>query len=716
MHRRSLRRLASVLLASAALGAIAPARLGAGGLAVQDQNVPGITPASLAQSLAGPGITISNVTYIGTLESAGQFQGPPTIIGFDQGVILSSGWGVDVIGPNSSDTTSQALGTGGDPDLELLSGFNTFDKTVLEFDFVPQGSTIAFDYVFASEEYNEFANTQFNDVFAFFVNGTNCALVPGTGQPVSINTINGGNPFGTNPQNGQLYRNNDPNDPGSTIDTGVDGLTVVLSCFASVTPGLPNHIKLAIADASDGQYDSYVFLKAQSFVSSELSVGDASASESAGVMNFSVVRTGSVAQYSTVSWATANGTAVAPGDYLAASGGLTFNPGVTARNIAVGIVGDALDENDETFTVSLTSPLGASLLDSQGTGTIFDDDAAPALSLGDCAVLEGDAGSTPCAMVARLSAPTSFPVTAAYATANGTATAGLDYTAASGSITLAPLSTSTPIPVSVLGDGVIEIDETFDMTLSGPSNATLGDAQGQGSILDDDAASLSTLELTHGARHVADLAGPIPAVGGGTPDLYRIHQQPLSSYEIVVDGVSGDVAPGLLLERLAADNVTVLEAGTPVAGGASLGLRWENAVTLPVSSQHIRVSGTCGASCGPEDVYRIRAWDTTLALARFNNSATQVTVAVLHNEGSASVSGHLNFWSPAGVQLLSHPFTLASRATLTQNTLALPGLQGQGGTVTVSHDGPYGTLVGKAVAVEPATGFTFDTPFQPRPR
>jgi hypothetical protein len=115
-------------------------------------------------------------------------------------------------------------------------------------------------------------------------------------------------------------------------------------------------------------------------------------------------------------------------------------------------------------------------------------------------------------------------------------------------------------------------------------------------------------------------------------------------------------------------------------------------------------------------VYRVRAWDTTLVLARFNNSATQVTVAVLHNEGSASVSGHLNFWSSAGVRLLSQPFTLAPRATLVLNTSALPGVQGQGGSATVSHDGPYGTLVGKAVAVEPATGFTFDSAIESRPR
>jgi hypothetical protein len=282
MHRSLFARPVPLLLAPIVALMIAPAQVMAAGLTVQDQTTPGVTPTTLAQSLAGAGVTISNVTYAGTTKSSGQFQGGGSIIGFEEGVILSSGFATDVIGPNSSDSTSRDLGTPGDPDLSALSGFPTFNATVLEFDFVPQGSTLTFQYVFASEEYNEFANTQFNDVFAFFVNGANCATVRSTGQPVSINTINGGNPFGTNPQNPGLYRNNDPNDPGATIDTQVDGLTVVLTCNATVDPAVTNHIKLAIADASDPILDSYVFLRAQSFVSSNISLSPLTATNPVG--------------------------------------------------------------------------------------------------------------------------------------------------------------------------------------------------------------------------------------------------------------------------------------------------------------------------------------------------------------------------------------------------------------------------------------------------
>ncbi len=186
--------------------------------------------------------------------------------GFNDGIILSTGLISDVVGPNNSDSTSWEFVTAGDAELTALSGFVTNDAAVLEFDFIPTEAGIAFEYVFASEEYNEYVGTQFNDVFAFFVNGVNCAVVGP--NPVTINSINNGNPYGTTPNsNPQLYINNDLSDGGGTIDTEMDGLTRVLTCNAIVNPGVPNHLKLAIADASDWSWDSVVFLKSGSFVS-----------------------------------------------------------------------------------------------------------------------------------------------------------------------------------------------------------------------------------------------------------------------------------------------------------------------------------------------------------------------------------------------------------------------------------------------------------------
>src|SRR5207237_484092 len=188
----------------------------------KDLTTPGITPAVLANALVGAGVTISNVTFKGDARAAGIFTGGSAAIGLEGGVVLSTGRIRDVVGPNTSLSTSTdlgdpadlvpraqqngcddqahpgklTLGLPGDPDLNALSGFTTCDSTVLEFDFVPDKDRIFLQYVFASEEYNEFVNTSFNDVFGFFVNGVNCATVdPAHRVPVSINTINrGGRP------------------------------------------------------------------------------------------------------------------------------------------------------------------------------------------------------------------------------------------------------------------------------------------------------------------------------------------------------------------------------------------------------------------------------------------------------------------------------------------------------------------------------------------
>lgn len=219
------------------------------------------TPLELAQALAGAGVSVSNVTYTGDERAAGTFaETDPTVFGFDSGVILSSGEVASIVGPNDADGTTTDFGGGGDTDLTTLAGFQTFDASVLSFDFVPNAATVYVSYVFASEEYNEFSNTLYNDTFAFFVNGQNCATVDNVA--VSINTINGGRPLGTDPVRPQLYRNNDLSDGTPTIDTQADGLTVGLVCEAAVTSGATNTMKLAIADGSDSVLDSWVVLSA----------------------------------------------------------------------------------------------------------------------------------------------------------------------------------------------------------------------------------------------------------------------------------------------------------------------------------------------------------------------------------------------------------------------------------------------------------------------
>jgi hypothetical protein len=241
--------------------------------AVPALSVIGITDPSgavgLAQMLAGKGVTISNVTFTGTTggatASAGSFTGGTGIIGFESGVVLSNGHAVDVVGP-STNMASTNLGLAGDTDLDALAGVQAsdgHDATLLQFDVVPSSNLLKFSYVFGSEEYNQFVGAGFNDVFGFFVNGKNVAVIPGTATPVSINTVNKG-------VNSQFFIDNDPADFGNgpgPVQTALNGLTVVLPVTVAVTPGAVNHIKLGIEDTGDGIFDSDVFIAAGSFSS-----------------------------------------------------------------------------------------------------------------------------------------------------------------------------------------------------------------------------------------------------------------------------------------------------------------------------------------------------------------------------------------------------------------------------------------------------------------
>jgi hypothetical protein len=222
------------------------------------------------------------------------------------------------------------------------------------------------------------------------------------------------------------------------------------------------------------------------------------------------------------------------------------------------------------------------------------------------------------------------------------------------------------------------------------------------------------LELTHGYRLTRTFGAP-----AGASHVFRIRQNPHSSYEVVIDSTSGDVWPGLTLQLLASDGVTVLQDSTPLgAQGYSRSLRFVNAGPTPVDDQLVRASTTScpGGGCGPEDTYRIRVYDTTARLSRFNNSATQITLLLVQNTTGGLLNGTIYFWSSGGTLVGSQAFGLAARSTLVLNTASIPGVAGQGGTITIAHDGGYGVLSGKAVAVEPATGFTFDTPLTHRPR
>jgi hypothetical protein len=250
---------------------------------LEDRSVPalmvtdmtgGLTPTALVTALTGQGITVSNVTYKGTNMSSGEFTGGTGILGFESGIILSTGHAKAVVGPNdNTDSASFDNGLPGDPQLDTLQPqppTTSHDATILSFDFVPMGSVLNFNFVFGSEEYGQFVGAGFNDVFGFFLNGKNVAVLPGTATPVGVATVNDGNPTtNTPPANPQFFINNSPsNDPvpaPNAVNTQLDGITTVIPVTATVNPGVVNHIDLGIEDVQDGILDSDVFIQTGSF-------------------------------------------------------------------------------------------------------------------------------------------------------------------------------------------------------------------------------------------------------------------------------------------------------------------------------------------------------------------------------------------------------------------------------------------------------------------
>lgn len=276
-----------------------------------------ITAVDLADTLLPTGtedgveLIEESVAYTGAEPAAGVFQGEiqateaadpepgdRETFGFEDGIILSTGRVDEVEGPNEESDTTTDFGEPGDEDLEALEGVgNTNNAAVLEFEFdVPPGTdTVGFNYLFGSVEYNDFVFS-INDVFAFFVNGTdpddNAATVPSDdpdGQPTRIDTVNHGTPF-EDPVNPELYVNNDPftgeqiadeidptDPPGPGIgfdpstgdepyDTEMNGFSVELEIVADVDPAEnPQEIKIAVADESDGILNTWVLLEAESF-------------------------------------------------------------------------------------------------------------------------------------------------------------------------------------------------------------------------------------------------------------------------------------------------------------------------------------------------------------------------------------------------------------------------------------------------------------------
>lgn len=224
----------------------------------------------------------------------------------------------------------------------------------------------------------------------------------------------------------------------------------------------------------------------------------------------------------TVRFATAAGTATAGADFAPSSGTLIFQPGDTVKTVDLQVIGDALAEASEAFTITLQPPAGAGVTQGTATISVTDDDGTATLSLADVALHEGNSGTTTATFTASLSPASGQVVTVQYATSGGTATSDVDFVPTSGGLTFQPGETSKPISVPTTGDTAHEPDETFLVTLSNPTGgAVLGRPQATGVIQNDD----RVVACTPRPRVVPSLAA-----GGGELRV-RVEATPLNTQQ-----------------------------------------------------------------------------------------------------------------------------------------------------------------------------------------
>jgi gliding motility-associated-like protein len=366
------------------------------------------TALTLAQTLAGAGVTVSNAVLNCDTNANALFSTPPpnsTNLGLTDGIVLTSGNAYDFGAGNLGVGNPPQIITGvnsdsNDVDLALLITQSIRDACKLEFDFVPTGDTVKFEYVFGSCEYPSYT-CSINDVFGFFINGPgiaggfsngaiNIAIVPGTTScPVGVNSINCPNSTGccntstncvangpgcgtlTTAQTCAMFVCNAPPPNGTQNTIVYPGFTIPLTAVAVVVPCSTYHLKLAISDASDQILDSGVFLKAGSLTSnsvsllpvSPLSIPDPYIVEGCVpggiVMSIPAVLPNDITIYFNIGGTAINGT-----DYQNIADSIVIPAGSTSTVVPIVALSDGLAEGMETVVITRTIGCSGTLADS----------------------------------------------------------------------------------------------------------------------------------------------------------------------------------------------------------------------------------------------------------------------------------------------------------------------------------------------------------------
>lgn len=313
----------------------------------------GVNGEEMANAIFGGGVKVVGAKYYGDENSSGIYSGAdttmPDVAPSDAGVILSTGYASSVTNSSgdvntSSGTSTDTTGVDGDADLNSVAGFSTYDASILEATFIPDGNVLTMQIVFSSEEYLEYVGSGFNDAVGIWVNGVPAELVVGDGS-VSIDNIN-------DTSNPDLYIDNASSD--DTYNTEMDGFTVTLSLKAPVKPGEENTIKIGIADAGDSAYDSNLFIAADSLQTVVIAEDDEYDVWAGGQKTIDVLENDNQDTGGTLSITHINGQPVSAGDTVVLSNGVELT---LTSDGEIQVLGD--DQASEvTFTYGVTDGLG----------------------------------------------------------------------------------------------------------------------------------------------------------------------------------------------------------------------------------------------------------------------------------------------------------------------------------------------------------------------
>jgi len=361
-----------------------------------------VSATTIVDAIASPSTQVTVVSIDCPTGAFGTFDfaGDPGPLGLDKGLLLTSGDAQLAVGPNINDDTGVDNESPGDADLNYLSllqgvALPSFDACVIELDVYAAGKELSFEYVFGSDEYPEYVNTSFNDIFAFLVSGPgiagdpnlgnaiNVAVLPGTNTPVEINSVN-------NLLNWPYYRNTQISDfieyDGLTIDSL--GKKKTLTARIPVIPCNTYRLKLAIADRGDGTLDSGVFISDISGGTPELIVDFASGIDyliegCSGTADQLVISLSKPAEEPTFFVAVVEGTATPNVDYtLNLPDTIFFPAGVSSIAFPIVPILDTLVEGAETIVISLVKDFGCGPVVFSTVTINLNDDAVVSINAG----------------------------------------------------------------------------------------------------------------------------------------------------------------------------------------------------------------------------------------------------------------------------------------------------------------------------------------------